>query len=103
MRSAELLVRRKVVERALQLMMTRDLVEREIGEAGIRYKAGENAAPFFALIQAPYIKALEDRARWTVRQFASLSDEEFRSLTQQFFDRWVEEFQVSERSLGSEL
>src|SRR4051794_38949553 len=43
LRSAELLVRRKLVERALLLMMTRDLIGRQVGSDGIRYIAGENA------------------------------------------------------------
>ncbi|WP_316045692.1 ABC-three component system middle component 2, partial [Escherichia coli] len=37
MRSAELLVRRKLVEQSLLLMMTRDLVEREVTSEGIKY------------------------------------------------------------------
>src|SRR5690349_19048364 len=46
MHSAELLVRRGLVEQALLLMMTRHLVERQITSDGIRYVAGENAATF---------------------------------------------------------
>ncbi|MCO1371143.1 hypothetical protein L0Z42_11365 [Burkholderia multivorans] len=42
--SAELLVRRKLVEQSLLLMMTRDLVEREVTPDGIKYGAGESAA-----------------------------------------------------------
>src|SRR4051812_37088095 len=38
MRSAELLVRRELVERGLLLMMTRDLVEREAEASGIYYR-----------------------------------------------------------------
>lgn len=48
MHSAELLVRRKLVEQALLLMMTRDLVDREIGSDGIKYVAGENAITFLS-------------------------------------------------------
>src|SRR6202045_4378191 len=44
--TAEILVRRRVVERALLLMMTRDLIHREARSDGIRFQAGENAVPF---------------------------------------------------------
>src|SRR3954464_802032 len=46
LQSAELLVRRKLVQQSLLLMMTRELIAREFEADGIRYRAGENAAPF---------------------------------------------------------
>jgi hypothetical protein len=101
LQSAELLVRRKVVEQALLLMMTRDLVVRDISLDGIRYRAGESAAPFLASLQADYLLSLKERAAWLVSVFASCSDAEFRSVMRGFFDHWIEEFQTAERSLGA--
>jgi len=105
LRSAELLVRRPLIERALLLMMTRDLVNRGVwvGSLGIAYIAGENAAPFLAAIQSDYVKALQERARWLVHNFGAMADGEFRALVRRFFDQWVEEFQNAERSLGVEV
>lgn len=100
MHSAELLVRRKLVEHSLLLMMTRDLVQREAVPDGIRYKAGEGAAPFLTALQSTYVAALKERAAWLVDSLGSLSDTEFRAVMRRFFDQWVEEFQNTERSLG---
>jgi hypothetical protein len=102
MSSAELLVRRKLVEEALLLMMTRDLVQRDVSGEGICYRAGENATPFLQALQSDYLGALKERAGWLVGHFGALSEAEFRALMRRFFDRWVEEFQVAERSLGVE-
>jgi hypothetical protein len=102
LRSAELLVRRKLIERALLLMMTRDLVSREVGLAGIRYTAGENAVPFLAAVQSDYVKALQERAHWLVDQLGEMPGSEFRALMRRLFDHWVEEFQNVERSLGAD-
>src|SRR3984893_7458792 len=66
LQSAELLVRRNLVQQALLLMMTRELVAREFGPEGIRYRAGENAAPFLSSLESDYLKALKDRAAWLV-------------------------------------
>src|ERR1700730_15476470 len=66
LRSAELLVRRKLVQQALLLMMTRELVEREFGAEGIQYRAGENATPFLSSLESEYLKALKERAAWLV-------------------------------------
>jgi hypothetical protein len=102
LRSAELLVRRELVERALLLMMTRDLVGRQVGPDGIRYIAGENAVPFLAAIQSDYVKALQERAHWLVDRLGGLPEYEFRALMRRLFDHWVEEFQNVERSLEAE-
>jgi len=100
--SAEPLVRRKLIENALLLMMTRDLVAREIDASGIKYKAGEGAVTFLSALQSDYINALKIRALWIVDMFGDQPDTEFKGFMRQFFDRWVEEFQAVERSMGME-
>ena len=100
--SAELLVRRKLVQQALLLMMTRDLVEREFRADGIRYRAGENAIPFLSSLESEYLTALNERAVWLVNALGDHNEQEFRAIMRRFFDHWVEEFQAAERSLGVE-
>jgi hypothetical protein len=102
LRSAELLVRRRLIERALLLMMTRELVSRQVGPDGIQYVAGENAVPFLGAIQSDYVRALQERARWLVHNLGAMAEGEFRALLRRFFDQWVEEFQNVERSMGTE-
>jgi len=102
LQSAELLVRRKLVQQALLLMMTRELVAREFDSEGIRYRAGENAAPFLSSLESDYLKELKDRAAWLVNALGDHSEQDFRAVMRKFFDHWVEEFQAAERSLGVE-
>ncbi len=102
LQSAQLLVRRKLVEEALLLMMTRHLVERDVSDQGFRYRAGENTAPFLAALESDYLRALKQRAEWLVNALGSRSEQEFRAIMRKFFDDWVEEFQNAERSLGTE-
>lgn len=100
MHSAELLVRRKLVEQALLLMMTRELVHRDITSEGITYSAGENASPFLAALSTTYLLSLMERARWLIGALGDHSDHEFKGVMRRFFDNWVEEFQHVERSVG---
>jgi hypothetical protein len=100
LRSAELLVRRKLIEQALLLMMTRELVEREITANGISYRAGENASPFLSSLQEAYIQGLKTRAAWLHDRLGALNEVEFRAVIRRFFDEWVEEFESAEKSLG---
>lgn len=102
MHSAELFVRRKLVEQSLLLMMTRDLVERTVTPEGIKYGAGENAATFLSSVSSNYLLALKDRAAWLVETLGDLTDEQFKGVMRRFFDKWVEEFQQVEKSLGGD-
>jgi hypothetical protein len=95
-------VRRKTVQDAIFLMMTRDLVARKVHADGIRYCAGESASFFLDSLQTPYLRALRLRASWLVEYLEGYSDDDFDRLMREFFDNWVVEFQAVEQSLGGE-
>jgi hypothetical protein len=99
--TAELLIRRGLVERALLLMHTRDLIARLITDGGIEYAAGENATVFLNSLAADYSTSLRARAKWLVALLGDHSDQEFKAVMRKVFDAWVEEFQAVEPSLGS--
>ncbi|MCK5662331.1 MAG: hypothetical protein KAI17_02545 [Thiotrichaceae bacterium] len=103
MSSAELLVRRHIVERGLMLMISRGLVERFVDKTGIAYRAGELAETFLESLCTPYLVALRERARWVIDTFGDMDDEEFRETMNSLFDRWIEEFQVVHKSLAGDV
>jgi hypothetical protein len=94
-------VRRNVVEKALLLMMTRDLVERIVAEDGLRYRAGDTAAVFLDSLQSFYSLRVKERAEWVVQYFGDYGDGAFHDLMRRYFDEWVMEFQAVETSLAS--
>lgn len=94
-------VRRKIVQRALELMMTRDLVARRAEQGGICYFAGETAAMFLDSLRSPYLSALKERAEWLATYVGLLTDNDIDLLMRQFFDNWLMEFQDVEKSTGS--
>jgi hypothetical protein len=100
--SSEFLMRRKIVEQAVLLMMTRGLIAREDNQHGIKYKAGENANVFLSSLQSNYSKEIRARADWLSTNYGPLSDSEFNNKMRNIFDRWLVEFQAVERSLGAE-
>lgn len=93
-------VRRKVVQDALNLMMTRDLIRRHADKDGIHYCAGETACTFMDSLQTDYAFRMKERASWLVTHLADYTNPEFDSLMRGFFDNWVMEFQDAEQSLG---
>lgn len=102
MRSAEILVRRGLVERGLLLMASRGLAVRCADETGISYQAGDFAETFLTSLSSPYIVALLDRAVWVVDAFSGLTDEPLKERIGTFFDRWIEQFQVAHKSSAGE-
>ena len=103
MRSAEMLVRRGLVERGLLLMLSRGLVDRVVDNAGLSYRAGDFAETFLASLLSPYLIALRERAAWVAEKFADLGEDEFKLVTGKFFDQWIDQFQVAQQSLAGEL
>ncbi len=99
-RSAELLVRRSLVEQALLLMITRDLVHRHVTPDGISYSAGESANIFLNSMTSEYLQALKTRAKWLIERFGRHSDAEFQAFMRQRFELWIEEFQTVDVSAG---
>jgi hypothetical protein len=53
-------------------------------------------------LASEYLTALKDRAAWLVENLADHDEKDFRAVMRRFFDKWVEEFQAAERSLGAE-
>lgn len=100
-RAAELLIRRKLVEDGLLLMMTRDLTERYVSPNGFQFGAGENAATFLASLSSNYLIELKERATWVVQAAGAMSDLDFRNAMRKVFSDWAEEFQDIEQSGGA--
>lgn len=94
-------VRRRVVQDAILLMMTRGLIEREVHSDGIRYVAGEAAASFVASLRTDYFDRVKIRADWLAEHLAGHSDEQFNAMMRGLFKDWVEQFQSIEQSAGA--
>lgn len=86
-------VRRKVVQDALNIMMTRDLIVRYVSGDGFEYGAGDSAAIFLDSMTTPYLFALKERAAWLTSRLENLDDAAFEQMMSGLFDRWLVELQ----------
>lgn len=102
LRSGELLVRRGLVERGLQLMTSRELIRREANQEGILYGAEERAGPFLDSLRSQYMLDLRERAAWVVRRFDEFSAEGLDALTKRLFQAWTTEFQPVQLNLSAD-
>lgn len=92
MREGELLVRRKIIESGLSLMMSRGLVTRIVSSEGIAYQASDYAKPFVDSLSTPYMRALLERANWVADSFGSAEISDLHNLISSFFDKWTTQF-----------
>ncbi|MBN9982557.1 ABC-three component system middle component 2 [Rhizobium laguerreae] len=86
-------VRRKSVQSAVALMMSRGLVEQIVDESGILFQAGDNSEFFVNALQTPYLQQLYERAQWLAAYFKEYSDDSFDELMRTLLKNWVSEFQ----------
>lgn len=93
LRAGELLVRRELIDKGLQLMMSRRLVERAAASTGIEYRASEGATPYLGSLTTPYMVELRARARWAIETFGNMSGDAIRRVTHRFFEQWSSQFQ----------
>lgn len=102
MRTAELLVRRELVERGLLLMISKGLANRHATPSGIEYDAGEFADTFLSSLTSPYVRSLKDRAEWVVHEFGTLSDVDLKTQIGHYFESWIEQFQAPQNRTGGD-
>jgi hypothetical protein len=93
-RSNEFLVRRKVIERGLRLLLERGVVDVRTTTDGFLYCASEMAAAFVHCLHESYTESLRERARWTVGRFGQASENELADFFNRHLDRWGAEFEI---------
>lgn len=91
-RAGELMVRRSLLEKGLQFMAQKQIVERVFNHEGIAYKAGEYATVFFDSFESSYVKELRDRANWVVSRFQHIDDEGLSRYMRDHWATWGSEF-----------
>lgn len=96
MREGELLVRRKIIESGISLMMSRGLVTRIADADGIVYQASDYAKPFVDSMVTPYMCSLIDRANWIGETFGNMDTTDLHNLISSFFDKWTTQFHPSQ-------
>ncbi len=92
-RSNEWVVRRRLVDQGLRLLMERGLVAPEFSDTGIRFLATESAGAFVACLTEEYTEQLKLRAKWVVATFGDTEEGELNDFFTRHLDRWGAEFE----------
>jgi hypothetical protein len=95
-RVGELLVRRRLVDNGVRLLLHADLINMVDNDQGLRFRAGDDAPSFLDLFTVPYAEALKARAAWLAGRFADMPEEDIREIVHHRLGRWTLEFQGEE-------
>lgn len=86
--TGELLVRRRLVQRGLDLMRSRELIERRYSSTGIRYaitKAGRHVAQHF---DSTYAEQLRASSSWVASEWSRATDLQLQSALRAHTAEW---------------
>jgi hypothetical protein len=97
----ELLVRRALLQDGLDLMRSRDLIERRFKAGGIAYAATTAGANLVSEFESDYAALLRERAAWVVETFAPKSDQALADLLGARVTRWDDEL-IADAAPGTE-
>ena len=92
LRSGELLVRRKMIENGLRLLLRKGLVTLAYTKAGILYTTTKVAGLFLTHMASSYATRCTEISTWIAERFQSLSDDELNTLVNENLGRWGAEF-----------
>lgn len=92
-RSGEVLVKRKMLEQGLFLMISRNLIRREYDKTGIVFVATDEATPFIDSLSSKYVGMLKQSAEWVIGTFNEYSDKDLEEFFYKNLDRWGGEFE----------
>lgn len=93
-RKGELLVRRRLVERSLQLMRGCHLVAEMHGADGISYRATDEAAAYVELLESPYSEHLKFCASWIRDEVRQHTKDGFKERLRRRIGEWTDAFGV---------
>ncbi len=94
LRSGEMGIKRRLIEQGISLMTKAHLVDHEVQESGIYFRASENSDSFLRALESEHIRRLQASAKWVIQEMNDLSDDELRQRMASVLGSWSEEFAI---------
>lgn len=92
LRSGEILVKRELMQKGLQMMHQKEIISIVLNESGIGYKANKLTKKFLSYQTSHYSKILNERAFWVNNRFKSFKPEKLKKFMESNLEKWSMEF-----------
>lgn len=101
-RSSQLLVKRKLVQKALLILASKELIIIKYLKSGIQYAPSKLAEPFIAYFDSHYYNELKERVMWVAESFKNRNDKSLEKFISVNIEKWGSEF-LNESYMRKEL
>lgn len=98
-RSCEMLVNRKIIQKALTILLSRALIDVVYLKKGISYKRNKQTPILLEYFNSTYSKQLQERALWLCSEFDSMNDKQLAYIIESNIGKWGSEFSVAYNNL----
>ena len=101
-RSSQLLVKRELVQKALLILASKELIIIKYSKSGIQYAPSKLAKPFMDYFDSQYYNKLKERVTWVAESFKSRNDKSLEKFISVNIEKWGSEF-LNESYMREEL
>lgn len=91
-RASEILVKRELLKKGINLMLSRELITLNFTKKGFTYEANKLTVAFIKYLDTPYAVELMKISSWVISYFSDLTDNEMELYFKDKFDVWGGEF-----------
>jgi len=101
-RSSQLLVKRELLQKALLILASKELVIIKYAKSGIQYAPSKLTEPFILYFESNYYESLKERVIWIAEVFKSRNDKSLEKFIALNLEKWGSEF-LNESYMREEL
>ena len=91
-RSSQLLVKRKLTNKSLQILSSKELLSIKFSKNGIIYCPSKLSLPFINYFESDYFQELKSRTIWVIESFGKKSERNLEKFISQNLTKWGSEF-----------
>ena len=90
-RFGELSIKRELIQRSLDFLIIKGLVEQKYTEKGIEYSANETTMPFITLLSEEYTLKYSEKVKWVFKNFENIEFNKIKEMVRDNSCKWGSE------------
>jgi len=101
-RSSQLLIKRELIKKALQILSSKELILVKYTKKGILYTPSKLSIPFITYFESDYFIELKKRIEWVIEHFKNKTEKKLNKYISSNLNKWGSEF-VNEAYIREEM
>lgn len=97
-RGVQVYSKRKILNKSIQLLLSKELITISATSNGFRYLINENGKNYLTYFESKYFHLLNQRVLWIMENFGQMDESQLKKVVNQNLAKWGEEFMSKENS-----